>query len=478
MNLRTQIRRACFVSLLSGSLLISGCSSRADRAREAYDNYQAAVATGSLPYIRNSLIALVAAEEDVSDYWMELGKVQLQLGSPSDAYYAFVRAHELDRSNAQVLQVLTQLALRSGDLDRAEEHAEQLSLLAPDDPTVKMTQAYVALRRGNNEDADRIAEDLLRTSPYDPAVKVLKARLLLRTGAGDAAVDMLERQVAQQPSDIVSLNALIGILDRRDEWAKVATYGGRYLAENPEDVGVAALTIEAALKANKEEIAHRVTLGALNTRLTAGALTSLLKPWLRYGPPGGFVAEATRRGGQAPSKQKIAYSAFLNEAGAPDAAARLIERLAQLPVTAQNGDANAALATSLGMREQTGKALERFDQVLSLDSNHAAALKGRGRLLLRTGQVSRARLDAQRLVAVSPADPEAHILLADVYSAMGDRAQAGRVLWNAFHQLSADRNIYEALRVFVARTGGPDGVRRLDEEFGSQRDAKLTREFI
>ena len=478
MNLRTQIRRACFLSLLSVSLFVAGCNSRADKARDAYENYQAALATGNLPYIRNSLLALVAAQEDVAEYWIELGKIQVQLGALSDAYYAFTRAHELDRSNPQVLQVLTQLALRGGDLDRAEEHAEQLSLLAPDDPAVKMTQAYVALRRGNIAESGRIADDLLQSRPFDPAVKVLKARLLLRTGAGDAAVAMLEQQVSEQPSDVVSLNALIGILDRRDEVAKAATYGRKYVASNPDDLGVAALTIGAALRAGNPEVARQVSLRVLSDRLRVAEVASVLDPWLRYGPNGGFVAEAARLGGKAPAAQKPAFATFLNEAGAPDSAAALVQDLARLPVTAENDEANAALAMSQGLRGNTADALRRFDAILALDANNAAALKGRIRLLLRNRQAGAARLDAQRLVAVNPADAEAHILLAHVQSALGDQAQAERVLWNAFHQLSADRNIYEALRVFVARTGGPDGVRRLDQEFGDQRDAKLTREFI
>lgn len=478
MNLRTQIRSACFVSLLSLSLFTSGCSSREARERDAYDNYQAAVASGSLPYMRNSLLALVAVRDDVAEYWMELGKVQIQLGSPSDAYYAFVRAHELDRSNRQVLQALTQLALRGGSLDLAEQHAEQLSLLSPDDPAVKMTQAYVALRRGNTDEAERVADELLVSNPYDPGVKVLKARTLLRTGQGDEAVGMLEEQLRQQPSDLNSLNALIGILERWNEWRKVSAYGSRFVAEVPDDLGMAAVAIKAALLSNDTEAARAVSLKVLQPKLQPQAISTLLQPWLRYGPRGGFTAEASRLGVAASPEQKIAYATFLNQAGAPEAAAPLVAATATLPVTPQNDDANAVLATSLSLRGRNAEALDRFEQVLALDPDHAGALEGRARLLLRTGQPGRARVDAQRLVTVIPAAPRSHILLAEIHSALGDQQQASRVLWNAFHQISADRNIYEALRVFVSKTGGPDAVRRLDQEFADQRDAKLTREFI
>jgi predicted Zn-dependent protease len=478
MNLRTQIGRACFVSLLSLSLFLPACSSREDKAREAFENYQTALATGSATYIRATLLKLVAIEDGNPQYWMELGRVQLQLEAYPDAYYALVRAYELDRSNTDVLRILTQLALRSGDLDKAEEHAEQLSLLAPDDPAVKITHAYVALRRSNYDEAGRLADELLASSPYESGPKILKARVLLRTDRGDQAVRMLEQQVAQQPSDLDSLRALVGMLDRREDWRGVARYGNMLAAQTPEDADAALLTIRAALRSGDPETARRVSLAVLQPKLNLPITEAILDRWVRYGPDGGFVEDAARLAQGAPKPQQIIYAAYLNKAGAPDRAAPIVAGEAQLPVTAENADANAVLAMSLSLRGQFKQALQRFNQVLELDPNHAEALDGRARLLLRGGKLRQARLDAQRLVPLTPGDSSAHILLSDVYTAAGDGQQAGRVLWNAFHQISADRNIYEALRVFVSRTEGAEAVRRLDEEFGDQRDAELTREFI
>ncbi len=478
MNLRTQMRKACFVSLLSLTLFLSACSSREDKAQAAFDNYQAALATGSLPYIRTTLLQLVAVDDDNPQYWAELGRVQLQLGALPDAYYAFTRAYELERSNADVLRVLTQLALRGGDLAMADEHAEQLSLLAPDDPSVKITKAYVALRRSNFEEAERIADELLQASPFEPGPKILKARVLLRTDRGDAAIRMLEEQVRQQPTDLDSLRALVGILDRRDEWPKVASYGSRYVQEQPGDTEIALLTITAALRSGQANTARRVSLQTLKPEANPALIRRVLDRWVRYGPPRGFVGDAAALGQSAPNALKPLYGSYLDRAGAPDLAARVVAAQATLPVNADNADANAVLATSLARQGRTPEALRRFGQVLSLDPNHAEALEGRARLLLQLGRLRQARLDAQRLVTVAPGESGGHILLSEVYMALGDRQQAGRTLWNAFHQISADRNIYEALRVFVSRSEGADAAQRIDEEFGDQRDAELTREFI
>ena len=61
--------------------------------------YQAAAAANDLVGARKALLELVGAKDDVADYWVELGKVQASMGSYGDAYYAFTRAYELDRSN-------------------------------------------------------------------------------------------------------------------------------------------------------------------------------------------------------------------------------------------------------------------------------------------------------------------------------------------------------------------------------------------
>src|SRR3982751_3362389 len=121
MKVRSPFFAACCTAATGLALLLAGCHSSERRARAGYDEYQAAVAAGDLTNARIALLKVVAAEDDVPAYWEELGKLQIELGSFSDAYYACTRAHELDRTNAQVLANLTQLALMSGNVEQAED---------------------------------------------------------------------------------------------------------------------------------------------------------------------------------------------------------------------------------------------------------------------------------------------------------------------------------------------------------------------
>lgn len=478
MNTRTLLRVAGFVPLLILSNLLAACSSKEGQAQEALSAYQAAAAAGDLQGARQALATLVAVDEDNAEYWVELGQLHAQAGAFNDAFYAFGRAHELDRGNANVLQALTQLALRGGALEQAEDYAQQLELLSPADPAVKLTNGYVALRRGDAESAGRYADQLLALSPYDSAARVLKARALLRQNKGEEAIALLEEQARLQPSDGASLRALFGLLQRRDDWARMVVYGRRLLALVPDDPKLARDVIEAALRTGDVPTARQLTLEKLEENLTSGQATELLNVWAELRPDSAFNADVQRLAAAAPNDRKLVLASFLNRVGDARAAVTLTQPLATLPVTAENTTANAIYAAAVSQLGQRKAASDRLNQVLSLDPGHIEALRARTQLALALRLPNRATKDAQRLVSVSPADAASWILLARVHAAIGNQEEAGRTLWNGFHQISANRNIYEALRVYVARTQGAEGARRVDQEFADQRDALMAREFV
>src|SRR5438045_3147301 len=178
----------------------AGCSSSDSRARAALGEYQAASAANDLPAARRALLELVGAKDDVADYWAELGKVQAAMGSYGDAYYAFTRAYELNRSDPNLLRALTELALRSGDLTQAQAKAEELEILAPGDPWVKIVKGWSAYAEMHFDEAIAVSDEMLAASPNDPVALALKARSLVSMQRPDAAIDLLNKQIQAQPS--------------------------------------------------------------------------------------------------------------------------------------------------------------------------------------------------------------------------------------------------------------------------------------
>jgi predicted Zn-dependent protease len=462
---------------LSAVTLAAGCSSSDAQAREALSDYQTATAANDLISARKALLKLVHAKDDVPDYWVELGKLQVSMGSYNDAYYAFTRAYELDRSNVDILHAVTELALRSGDITLAQSHARELEVISPGDPWVKLTNGWAAFTESHFDQAMAAADSILANSPFDPAGTVLKARALLSLNRQDEAMDLLNKQMQAQPMDMSSRQLLAKIYVQQNNWGKAVDVAKPLIRANPVDQESALLLIEAALRSGNIAVARQASLRVLAPNAEPTTISSVLDLWANYWPSTQRIQDARALASKAAGRdQRLAYAAFLSRAGSPADAIAISAPAAGLPVSAQNAEANAVLADAWSRSGNTEAAKSRFDAVIAFDPGNATALRGRAELELRTGNAAAAIMDAQKLTTVLPNSSRDRLLLAKCYSAAGNNAWADRTLWSAFQAIPADENIYAALQ--LTRKGNSEATRDLQEEFDRQRNAKIFRGFL
>jgi predicted Zn-dependent protease len=464
------------VAWLSTALLCVSCSSSDSRAQAALGAYQTAAAANDLLGARKALLQLVRAKDDVADYWAELGKVQASMGSYGDAYYAFTRAYELDRSNPGLVRALTELALRSGDIGMAQAHAEELEVLAPGDPWVKLVKGYAAFSEARFDQALAIADSMLAATPFDPSATVLKARALFGLKREDEAVDLLTKQIQSQPSDVGSLMLLARIYEHREDWTKVAQAAARVAALAPQDQQNMLLLVTASLRSGNVTQARRASFKLLQPKADPAIVSAVLDRWADYWPSPQRIDDARRLGAAAAGEQRLVYAAFLSRVGSPADAVRLVDGMATLPVSAENAEANAVLGNALWRAGNISAAKARLDAVIAFDPGNATALRTRSELEIRTGQVHAAIEDAQKLVTVLPTSARDRLLLAKAYSAAGDQAWTQRTLWAAFQEIPANDDIFAALR--STRNGNVEAMNELQAEFARQRDAKLSRGLL
>lgn len=471
-NLTLRIAACLLASCASAS-----CSSSDSRAQQALDAYQAATVSNDPAGARRALLQLVQAKEDVPDYWVELGKLQASMGSYGDAYYALTRAYELDRSNPQLLQALTELALRGGDLSSAEARARELEVVSPDNPWVKLTDGWAAISRSQFNDALAASEQLLANSPSDPGAILLKARALIGLNREPEAEQLLEKHVQVQPTDIGSSRTLAKIYVRNEDWNKAADLARRMSDVAPQDPNTARLLVEAAFRSGNVALGRAASARSLNAGADPALIASILDLWSDYWPSPQRIQDAKSLAAAAPNlDQKVVYAAFLSRQGSPADAVRLVGSAATLPVNAGNADANAVFGDALLRMGRLGQAKSRFDAVIAFDSGNAAALRGRSELELQARDTTAAIADAQKLVSVLPNSARDRLLLARCYSAAGNSRWADRTLWSAFQDIPADERIFAALNATVK--GSSDASRQLREEFDRQRDAELNRGML
>jgi predicted Zn-dependent protease len=462
---------------LSAPCLISGCGSRDARAQQAIEDYQGAAAANDLPGAHKALLQLVNAKEDVPDYWVELGKFEASAGRYGEAYYAFTRAYELNRADPNVLQSITEMALRMGDLSAAEEHARELEILSPGNPWIKLTDGWAALKELRYADALATSDQMLATLPNNPAATVLKAQALVGLNRDDEARALLVKQLQTQPADVVSAKMLAKFYVRHEQWAPAAVAARSIIQQSPGDTDAGLLFIEAAFRSGHTADGRSASARLLTPTADPNLIASVLDLWEHYWPSPERLLDARRLANAAAgSSQRLVYSAFLNRLGSPQDSLRLVASLASLPVDATNAEANAVLGDALWRTGDLRGAKSRLDSVITYDPGNATALRGRAEFFLRSGNVAGALVDAQKLVTVLPKSPSARLLLARCYMASGNKRWADRTLWTAFQDIPADEQIYAALR--LTRSGDSEATQDLQEEFERQQDAKLNRGMV
>jgi len=462
---------------LSVLLLTGGCSSSDARARDALGAYQSAAAANDLVGARRALLKLVQAKDDVPDYWVELGKLEASMGSYGDAYYAFSRAYELDRTNVDVLRAVTQLALRAGDMPSALKHADELEVLAPGDPWPKVAKGWAALTESHYDQALAAADSILASSPYDPSAMVVKGRALMGLNRKDDAKALLIKQTHDQPSDVGSLQLLSRIYQREQDWLKVLPVAQRLTQVNPADSNYGLMAVEAGFRAGRPADGRAASLRLLRPDAPAPLVNSVLALWEQYWPSPQRMEDARRLSAAAAGLQsRLAYASFLSRLGSPADAQRLSTPAATLPIDAGNAEANAVLGDALWRMGNAGPAKSRLDAVLAFDPGNATALRSRAELNLRLHNPQAAIVDAQKITATLPTSAPDRILLARSYAAAGNNPWVDRTLWSAFQDIPGDERLFAQLQ--ARRKGDPDATRELQEEFDRQRDAKLSRGLL
>ena len=453
---------------LSAGLL--ACSSAADTAARANEEAQAALAANDLVGARDALVRATQARDDVADYWKLLGQTQLALRQFPDAYYAYSRAVELDRTDVRTLQTLSEVALLTGHAEEAMRYADQLELLVPDTLSAPTVRGYVALKLGRYDEALRQAATVLSRKPDDPNGLILKARALDGSGQSERAAAMLEELLGTERTDQGALASLLYIYQGQEDLDGVMRTRARMAALDPDNSQAALAYARSLYEAGHGDQARALTRKLARTDLPPALLGELLKLWLRHAPPDVGVgdAQALSRELTAPP-QKLELARFFVAAGAPANARLLLAPAARQPVTSRNADQVAVYAQALDQDGQSAQAKALFDAVLAFDPTNVMALRGRSDLYLAEGQLERSLADIRRLTAEAPSSPEDRLRLADVYLKKGQVRLAEKTYWDAFNDIKAEPMLYTRLKAFLAKQGSSDALATLDRRYRQQK---------
>jgi tetratricopeptide (TPR) repeat protein len=462
------------IGLCLAGLLASACSNQWE-VRRAAEAYEKALANNDPIAQRNALLALTKADEDESDYWIRLAKLELELGMYGAAYQHFARAHEIDRTAVYPLSVMTELAVLNGRLDYANDHLKELMVLAPDDHAVAVARGFTALSQANFALAQQNATILLAQNAGDPIGNLLQTRILVTQRKIPEAIDLLERRLGAGAEDPASLRSLAAIYRYLGQWNKAARIDLKLWKSRFRDPDSARQVVFDALKANDRALAYAVTKRVLIDAKAKDELDNVLSVWANHAPSDTSLSGALPA--SAPDITKIAFAHYLNQVGRADQALAVLGGNARSLEDRENVPFNAVFAESLGARGDARLAKRILDGVLANEPDNAIALSARARLLSSLGDHRKATLDAQRLATSFPTNPEYRLLLASVYRASGDNRAAERTLWDGYRDLPLAESLYEEVKQVLTSRNDGEGVVELERAYNDKRFSQLLKEL-
>ena len=153
---------------------------------------QQALAGNDLRTAREAIAAAIEDRDDVVEYHLLRGRIELAAGSPGAAFNAYNDALGLDATNGEALLNVAQLGLSTGHLRDSLEATEHVLTLAPDNIDALLLRGIHAIIKRNYPEAIEFGDRILALSPGHEGGTILKSRALFMSAQPEEALAVLE----------------------------------------------------------------------------------------------------------------------------------------------------------------------------------------------------------------------------------------------------------------------------------------------
>ena len=409
--------------IVMSALALIGCSwadTRDTRAASAASDASIAFQQGRNGVALKAIHVALAARDDVSDYWLLLGRISTASHDLAGAFDAYENVIELDRANVEALRLLCQLGLSINAPDKVDKYADQLLLLTPDDPLPLVMKGGAALQRGDATAAMKFADQVLAKNSQDHDAQILKGRVLASRGEAAAAASYVEGALAGS-DDGPRLTFLMELYQKAGDRQRYQRTLERLARVKPDDANTQLAFADVLYQIGQPAAANSVIVTQTRKHPDdSGVAAKIVDVWLKQGPDALSLRQITDQAATASLEMKSAYAQFANEIDRPQLAMAILGNIGDGGVNAANSDAKAAQAYAIGLRGQRADAMRRLDDILTFDPLHPSALLARARLRRRQNDLTGAIADARQVIADNPQDVTARLALADSFFAHGD----------------------------------------------------------
>lgn len=360
--------------------------------------------------------------DDVADFHIARGRIELSAGTNSAAFDAYLDALALDATNREALQAVSQLGLQTGYFRQSLKATDTLVLLNPGDTNALITRGIHSLLSARLDEASEYASRALAVDPDSEEAMILRSRVMYMKGNNQEALDLLAQHSRErEPSVGIALMRLELFRAERDPAGMEAQFEALETAgQRTWQLGLDEANFLFKLGRRGEALDLTVDLLASPdlTREASEEAMALWDVWKVTDLPDQALARISAEG--APSA-RYSVAKYLARQSALSSAGQIAGSL--------KGDDREAVLALIDLRSgRTSEAARRAAGILERDESHCLALEVQAHGNLAQGKAREALSAAQQLAAQCPGESAGWLVAADAYALLSDPENGRRVL--------------------------------------------------
>ncbi|MBB6122493.1 tetratricopeptide repeat protein [Sphingobium subterraneum] len=423
---------------------------------------QTLLEAGNLPGANIIIMRAISERDDVADYYVLQGRINLALKKNDAALQSYSQALDLDASNVDALTQFALLNAQYGQTQAANDAADRLLVLQPQSLVGHQVKALAALTRNRFADATEYADKALALAPGDEGASAIKARILAKQGKIPEARALIDTALISKGETPLLLTTLLNINRKAGDAQKMVANYQRLMPIVEDDLDAQVDYANFLYKTGKADTARPISARVLAIpTVTSAQAEQVFRMWSEYDsdPLDAKTQRAIGASPNLPVVRATLRTLLLN--GLPDAALGVMNAV---PADKSQG-ISAIRAQALYAKGDISGAKSLMLQALREDKNNPDALLLRGMMELRFRNTPKAIVDLQSVISDDPLNPAAYDSLAKAFAAQRRQWRSRQLYEEALQKMPQNLFLLKQYLQFLHSSGDNSRAMNVARQF-------------